>query len=73
MLSCSAVKNLNKNEYLLEKNIISKDQKELINDPLYLLLKGKPNKKIIGMNFKILFTINFINLLIYSLSYLWYN
>ena len=49
MLSCSAVKNLNKNEYLLEKNIILKDQKELINDPLYLLLKGKPNKKIIGI------------------------
>ena len=49
MLSCSAVKNLNENEYLLEKNLILKDQKELLNNPLYLLLKGKPNKKIIGM------------------------
>ena len=49
MLSCSAVKNLNENEYLLEKNIILKDQEELLNNTPYLLLKGKPNKKIVGI------------------------
>ena len=49
MLSCSAVKNLNENEYLLEKNLILKDQEELLNNTPYLLLKGKPNKKIVGI------------------------
>ena len=52
MLGCSIVKNLNENEYLLEKNIILKDQNELINDPEYLLLKGNPNKKILGIPFQ---------------------
>ena len=52
MLGCSVVKNLNENEYLLEKNIILKDQKELINNPEYLLLKGSPNKKILGIPFQ---------------------
>ncbi|MEE3035444.1 MAG: BamA/TamA family outer membrane protein [Bacteroidota bacterium] len=52
LLSCSTVKKLGENEYLLEKNIILKNQKELIKDPLYLLLKGNPNKKILGIPFQ---------------------
>ena len=52
MLGCSIVKNLDENQYILERNIILKDQKELINDPEYLLLKDNPNKKILGIPFQ---------------------
>ena len=40
------------NQYLLEKNIIIKNNQELINDPIKFLLVDQPNKKIFGIPFK---------------------
>ena len=56
MLGCSIVKNLDENQYILERNIILKDQKELINDPEYLLLKIIQTKKYLEYLFKPIFT-----------------
>src|SRR5688572_2413309 len=46
--SCSPVKQLGPDEYLLNKNIIKSDKKEL-NEGIKSILKQKPNRKILGL------------------------
>ena len=49
---CSSAKKIAGENYLLEKNVIFKNNQELINDPLKFLLVNQPNKKILGIPFK---------------------
>ena len=42
---CSSAKKIAGENYLLEKNVIFKNNQELINDPLKFLLVNQPNKK----------------------------
>ena len=49
---CSSAKKIAGENYLLEKNMIFKNNQELINDPLKFLLVNQPNKKILGIPFK---------------------
>src|SRR5687767_6899183 len=46
--SCSPVKHLGPDAYLLNKNIIKSDKKEL-NEGFKSILKQKPNRKILGI------------------------
>jgi outer membrane protein assembly factor BamA len=52
LYGCRSAKEIAGDRYLLEKNIVYKNQKELTNDPVKLLLVDKPNKKILGYPLK---------------------
>ena len=49
---CAGTKKIAGDSYLLEKNTIFKNNKELPNDPIKFLLVDKPNKKILGIPIK---------------------
>ena len=49
---CVGAKKIAGDSYLLEKNIIFKNNQELPNDPIKFLLVDKPNKKILGIPVK---------------------
>ena len=49
---CAGAKKIAGDTYLLEKNTIYKNNQELHNDPIKLLLVDKPNKKILGIPIK---------------------
>lgn len=49
---CSSAKKIAGKNHLLEKNVIFKNNQELINDPIKFLLVNQPNKKILGIPFK---------------------
>ena len=49
---CVGAKKIAGDSYLLEKNIIFKNNQELPNDPIKFLLVDKPNKKILGIPIK---------------------
>ena len=51
--ACKSINEIAGNKYLLEKNIISKNNEELINDPIKFLAVDKPNKKTLGIPFKL--------------------
>ena len=53
--ACKSINEISVNKYLLEKNIISKNNEELINDPIKFLAVDKPNKKTLGIPFKLYF------------------
>jgi outer membrane protein assembly factor BamA len=46
--NCSTRKHLEKNNYLLTKNLIKVDNRNVKNKEIFALLKQKPNKKILG-------------------------
>lgn len=46
--NCSTRKHLEKNKYLLTKNLIKVDNRNVKNKEIFALLKQKPNKKILG-------------------------
>lgn len=52
MIGCSSAKKIAGEKYLLEKNVILKNNQELINDPVRFLLVDQPNSKILGIPFK---------------------
>ena len=52
LYGCGITKKNIGNQYLLEKNIIIKNNQELINDPIKFLLVDQPNKKVFGIPFK---------------------
>ena len=47
--SCKSIKEIAGDKYLLENNIISKNNEELINDPIKFIAIDKPNKKTLGI------------------------
>ena len=49
---CSSTEKIAGSNYLLERNQIFKNQEELVNDPVKLLLVDQPNKKVLGIPFK---------------------
>ena len=49
---CAGAKKIAGDHYLLEKNTIFKNKKELTNDPTRFLLVDQPNRKILGIPFK---------------------
>ena len=49
---CAGAKKIAGDQYLLEKNTIFKNNQELTNDPIKLLLVDQPNKKLFGIPFK---------------------
>ena len=49
---CAGAKKIAGDRYLLEKNTIFKNKKELTNDPIRFLLVDQPNRKILGIPFK---------------------
>ena len=49
---CSSTKKIAGDNYLLEKNVIFKNNQELTNDPIKYLLVNQPNKKILGIPLK---------------------
>ena len=51
--ACKTINEIAGENYLLEKNIILKNNEELINDPIRFLSLDKPNKKILGIPFKL--------------------
>ena len=51
--SCKSIKEIAGDKYLLENNIISKNNEELINDPVKFIAIDKPNKKTLGIPFKL--------------------
>ena len=51
--ACKSINEIAGNKYLLEKNIISKNNEELINHPIKFLAVDKPNKKTLGIPFKL--------------------
>ena len=51
--ACKTINEIAGEKYLLEKNIILKNNEELINDPIRFLSLDKPNKKILGIPFKL--------------------
>ena len=51
--ACKTIKEIAGENYLLEKNIILKNNEELINDPIRFLSLDKPNKRILGIPFKL--------------------
>ena len=51
--SCKSIKEIAGDKYLLENNIISKNNEELINDPVKFISIDKPNKKTLGIPFKL--------------------
>ena len=51
--ACKTINEIAGENYLLEKNIIIKNNEELINDPIRFLSLDKPNKKILGIPFKL--------------------
>ena len=52
MIGCSSAKKIAGEKYLLEKNVILKNNQELINDPVRFLLVDQPNSKVLGIPFK---------------------
>ena len=52
LYGCGITKKNMGNQFLLEKNILIKNNQELINDPIKFLLVDKPNKKVFGIPFK---------------------
>ena len=50
--ACGGAKKIAGDRYLLEKNMIFKNNQELINDPIKFLLVVQPNKKVFGIPFK---------------------
>ena len=51
--ACKTINEIAGENYLLEKNIIIKNNEELINDPIRFLSLDKPNKRILGIPFKL--------------------
>ncbi len=51
--ACKTINEIAGENYLLEKNIILKNNEELINDPIRFLSLDKPNKRILGIPFKL--------------------
>ena len=51
--ACKTINEIAGEKYLLEKNIIIKNNEELINDPIRFLSLDKPNKRILGIPFKL--------------------
>ena len=51
--ACKTINEIAGENYLLEKNIILKNDEELINDPIRFLSLDKPNKRILGIPFKL--------------------
>ena len=51
--SCKSIKEIAGDKYLLENNIILKNNEELINDPVKFIAIDKPNKKTLGIPFKL--------------------
>ena len=51
--SCKSIKDIAGDKYLLENNIIIKNDEELINDPIKFIAIDKPNKKTLGIPFKL--------------------
>ena len=51
--ACKSIREIAGDKYLLENNIISKNNEELINDPIRFLAVDKPNKKTLGIPFKL--------------------
>ena len=51
--ACKTISEIAGENYLLEKNIILKNNEELINDPIRFLSLDKPNKRILGIPFKL--------------------
>ena len=54
---CVGAKKIAGDSYLLEKNTIFKNNQELPNDPIKFLLVDKPNKKILGIPVKEIYTL----------------
>ena len=51
--ACKSIEEITGEKYLLEKNIIYKNNEELINDPVKFLQVDKPNKKTLGIPFRL--------------------
>ncbi len=49
---CSSTKKIAGENYLLEKNMIFKNQEDLSNDPIRFLIVDQPNKKLLGIPLK---------------------
>ncbi len=49
---CAGAKKIAGDPYMLDKNVIFKNNQELSNDPIKFLLVDQPNKKLLGIPFK---------------------